>query len=54
MNARVSNHLPYGIGEQPAATHAAIQLPSATLHPIINAGVVGAATTVPKVAPQAP
>lgn len=43
----------YGTGANPAATHAAIQVPNPTLHATIAAGIPTPAVTVPKVNPAA-
>ena len=42
-----------GVGAKPAATQAAIHVPSAALHARIAAGTPAPAVTVPKVAPAA-
>lgn len=43
----------HGVGAKPAATQAAIHVPSAALHARIAAGTPAPAVTVPKVAPAA-
>ena len=46
-------NFPQGIGAQPAATHAAMQVPNPALQARIAIGVPAPAVTVPKVTPAA-
>jgi hypothetical protein len=48
-----NSHKAHGVGANPAATHAAMHFPSATLQAIITAGTPAPAVTVPNVDPPA-
>mmetsp|Transcript_40457 Transcript_40457/g.81604 ORF Transcript_40457/g.81604 Transcript_40457/m.81604 type:complete len:218 (+) Transcript_40457:32-685(+) len=52
-NATPHSSCAHGVGVQPAATHAAMQTPSAALHATIAGATPAPAVTVPNVAPAA-